>query len=73
LFRPAFFDPIEMPVPFTSNSIAAYLMRIFTYVTEGGIFEALKKNALAKAAATRAAVNSKLLKFHGAFRDRFDE
>ncbi|MCP1974285.1 hypothetical protein [Bradyrhizobium elkanii] len=73
LFRPAFFDPIEMPVPFASNSIAAYLMRNFTYATDGGIFDALKRDAVSKAKATRAAVNSKLSKFHEAFRDRFDE
>ncbi|WP_338830033.1 hypothetical protein [Bradyrhizobium sp. 27S5] len=62
-----------MPVPFTSNSIAAYLMRNFAYAKDGGIFDALKRDAGAKTAATRAAINSKLSAFHEAFRGRFDE
>jgi hypothetical protein len=72
-FRPAFTDPIEMPVPFMNNSIAAYLMRNLAYSENSEIFEALKRDALRKATAAKDVVSCEMAKFDQAFRSRFNE
>jgi hypothetical protein len=62
-----------MPAPFINNSIAGYLMRNFTYSQNAGIFDALKRDAIAKAGATKKTLQDELSKFQRAFRDRFGD
>jgi hypothetical protein len=71
-FRPAFpDDPITQYTPLRQNTIAAYLLRNFTYAIDGSIFEALKEDILARAMPARKLIDHKLSKFRAAFDERF--
>jgi hypothetical protein len=71
VFRPAFSDSLTQFPGLRPNTIAAFLLR--NSVNEGNvsIFEALKNDAVAKAAAAREVIDHELLKFQAAFDSRY--
>jgi hypothetical protein len=72
VFRPAFPDRVaEYTPPLLQNTIAAYLLRNFLETGDDTIFEALKKDALAKATAARELIDGELSKFQDAFDSRY--
>ena len=72
VFRPAFSDPIERHTPpVRQNTIGAYLLRNFLDAGAATIFEALKNDALAKAAAARDVIYEEISKFRDAFDERY--
>jgi hypothetical protein len=71
-FRPAFPGPVgQYTPPLLQNTIAAYLLRNFLETGDDTIFEALKKDALAKAAAAREVIDGELSKYQAAFDTRY--
>jgi hypothetical protein len=71
VFRPAFSDSVTQCPPLPQNTIAAYLLRNSVDVGGVTIFDALKNDALAKAAAARAVIDGELSKFQDAFDTRY--
>jgi hypothetical protein len=71
VFRPAFSDPAPQYTPLRQNTIAASLLRNFTYVEDGSIFEALKNDARARATAARELIDREFSKFRTTFEQRF--
>jgi hypothetical protein len=70
VFRAAFPDPVGQCTPLRQNTIAAYLLRSFT-VKDKSFFDALREDALARAAPARELVDRELSKFLTAFDERF--
>jgi hypothetical protein len=70
VFRPAFSDSITQ-TQLRQNTIAAYLLRNFVDGDDATIFEALKNDAVAKAAAAREVIEGELSKFQTAFDSRY--
>src|SRR5256885_255826 len=67
-FRPAFSDAVgQYTPPLLQNTIAAYLLRSVVQSGDDTILDALKNDALAKAAAAREVIDGELLKFQDAF------
>jgi hypothetical protein len=67
-FHPAFPDVVgQYTPPLLQNTIAAYLLRNFVQSGDNTILEALKNDALAKAAAAREVIDGEILKFQDAF------
>lgn len=67
-FRPAFPDPVgEYTTRLLQNTIAAYLLRNFVRSGDDTVFQALKRDALVKAAAAKELVCSATSKFQEAF------
>jgi hypothetical protein len=67
-FRPAFPDPIgEHTTRLLQNTIAAYLLRNFIRSGDETVFEALKRDALAKAVAAKELITGKTSKFQEVF------
>jgi hypothetical protein len=67
-FRPAFPDPVgEHTTPLLQNTIAAYLLRNFIRSGDETVFEALKRDALAKAVAAKELISGKTSKFQEVF------
>ena len=67
-FRPAFPDPVgEYTTGLLQNTIAAYLLRNFVRSGDDTVFQALKRDALVKAAAAKELVSSATSKFQEAF------
>jgi hypothetical protein len=54
-----------------SRALGAYLLRNFVDAGTAGIFEALKSDSNAKAAAARDLVQEKIASFRGAFDGRY--
>ena len=73
VFRPAFSDPVGEYTPLRQNTIAAYLLRNFTYAKDASIFEALKDDAIARAIAARELIDRELSRFNAAFDERYGE
>jgi hypothetical protein len=72
IFRPAFSDSVTQHTsPVRQNTIAAYLLRNFIEASDATIFEALKSDALAKAAAAREVIGIEVSKFQDAFDTRY--
>jgi hypothetical protein len=72
IFRPAFSDPVaDCTPPLRQNTIAAYLLRNFVNAGNSTIFEALKSDTLAKAAAAREVIGERISKFQDAFEKRY--
>ncbi len=70
IFRPAFSDSFTQ-TQLRQDTIAAYLLRNFGAEQGAPIFQALKEDALAKAAAAREIIDRGLAKFKAAFDSRY--
>jgi hypothetical protein len=74
VFRPAFSDPMTQFVPpIRQNTIGAYLLRNFVDSVEVGIYQMLKKDVLAKAAATRSLIEGEISRFQDMFAGRYGQ